>query len=79
MVFENCGAVITNRFVICQDTSFAGGKNAKLVFSDNEGNDFKWSLTVLSVMCRTLEFAFWRANALANLSSELVPSLASSL
>lgn len=30
-------------------------------------------------MCRTLECAFWRANALANLSSELAPSFASSL
>ena len=38
MVFKNCGAVITNRFIVCQDTSFAGGKNGKLVFSDNEGN-----------------------------------------
>jgi len=55
-------------------------KNGKLVFPDNEGNYFKWSLTaLLSIMCRTLEYAFWQANALANLSSELVPSLASSL
>lgn len=42
MVFKNCGAVITNRFIVCQDTSFAGGKNGKLVFSDKEGNYFKW-------------------------------------